>query len=88
MLAFSGLLLNSLVLNSIISIILILYGEYLIKCFDLENRFPKIAKIIKIRSKLQNFYLKVNFIWVFIGILPPMFMYAYILGHKLIEILI
>lgn len=88
MLAFSGLLLNSLVLNSTISIILILYGEYLIKRFNLENRFPKIAKFIQIRSKLQNFFLKVNIFWIFIGVLPPMFMYAYILGNKLIGILI
>ena len=61
LLAFSGLLLNGLIINYTITIILILYGEYLIKRFDLEVKYPKLAKFIVIRRKLQNYYLKLCF---------------------------
>ena len=61
LLAFSGLLLNGLIVNYTITIILILYGEYLIKRFDLEVKYPKLAKFIVIRRKLQNYYLKLCF---------------------------
>nr|YP_009652984.1 hypothetical protein [Taiwanofungus camphoratus]QCG70022.1 hypothetical protein [Taiwanofungus camphoratus]UKQ56133.1 hypothetical protein [Taiwanofungus camphoratus]WRO45223.1 hypothetical protein [Taiwanofungus sp. YW-2023a] len=87
LLAFSGLLLNSLVLSYVVSIILVLYGEYLIKRFDLENKYPKLAKFIQIRRKLQNYYLKLCFVWIFIGILLQICVYAYILLPRLIELL-
>ena len=88
LLAFSGLLLNSLILSYTISIILILYGDYLIKRFDLESRFPRLAKFIKLRRTLQNYYLKICFVWIFMGILPQVFMYISILYPKLIELFI
>ena len=86
LLAFSGLLLNSLVLSYVVSIILVLYGDYLIKRFDLENKYPKLAKFIQLRRKLQNYYLKVCFVWIFIGILPQIFVYASIIFPKLLEL--
>jgi hypothetical protein len=86
MLAFSGLLLNQLVLSYVVTIILILYGDYLIKRFDLENKYPKIAKFIQLRRKLQSYYLKLCFLWIFIGILPQIFVYLYILSDKLSEL--
>lgn len=48
------------ILFSLINIISIFYGEMLIKLFDLENRFPKIAKFIQIRRKFQQYYLLMN----------------------------
>ena len=87
LLAFSGLLLNSLILSYTISIILILYGDYLIKRFDLENKYPKLAKFIQIRRQLQNYYLKICFAWIFIGLLPQILVYISILYPKLIELL-
>nr|YP_010990997.1 hypothetical protein UYP79_mgp066 [Pappia fissilis]WOX61270.1 hypothetical protein [Pappia fissilis] len=84
-LAFSGLLLNSLILNYLISIILVLYGDYLIKRFDLENKYPKLAKFIKIRRQLQNYYLKVCFLWIFICIMPQICMYIFIIFPKIVE---
>ena len=86
LLAFSGLLLNSLVLSYVVSIILVLYGDYLIKRFDLENKYPKLAKFIQLRRKLQNYYLKICFAWIFIGILPQICMYVYIIFPKLLEL--
>ena len=83
--AFSGLLLNSLIKSYTVSIIL--YGDYLIKRFDLENKYPKLAKFIKIRRLLQNYYLKVCFDWIFIGLFKQIFVYISILYPKLIELL-
>ena len=60
LLALGSLLLNGLILNYIISIIFVLYGDYLIKRFNLETRFPKLSKFIQLRRKLQNFYLKIS----------------------------
>jgi len=48
------------ILFSLISIISIFYGEKLIIYFDLENRFPKIAKFIQIRRKFQQYYFLIN----------------------------
>jgi hypothetical protein len=54
------------ILFSLISIISIFYGDKLIIFFDLENRFPKITKFIKIRRKFQQFYLLMNIGLIFI----------------------
>jgi len=48
------------ILFSLINLISIFYGEKLILFFDLENRFPKIAKFIQIRRKFQQYYLLMN----------------------------
>jgi hypothetical protein len=47
LLALGNLIFNQLILSYTISIILILYGDYLIKRFDLEKKYPKIAKFIQ-----------------------------------------
>lgn len=61
LLALGNLIFNQLILSYTISIITILYGDYLIKRFELEKKYPKIAKIIQLRRKLQGYYLKINF---------------------------
>ena len=86
LLAFSGLLLNSLVLSYVVSIILVLYGDYLIKRFDLENKYPKLAKFIQLRRKLQNYYLKISFAGIFLALLPQFYVDIVILYSKLLEI--
>lgn len=48
------------ILFSLINIVSIFYGDKLIIFFNLENRFPKIAKFIQIRRKLQQYYLIIN----------------------------
>lgn len=83
-LALCGLLFNNLILSYTISIIVILYGDYLIRRFDLVNKYPKIAKFIQIRQKLQQYYLKISFVWIFMCVLPQIAMYIYILMPKLV----
>jgi Skp family chaperone for outer membrane proteins len=48
------------IIFSLINIISVFYGDKLIILFDLENRFPKIAKFIQLRRKLQQYYLLMN----------------------------
>lgn len=85
LLAFGGLLFNGLIVNYTISIIFILYGDYLINKFDLENRYPKLANFIQFRRKLQSYYLKISFFWIFICVLPQIAIYSLIIIPKLIE---
>jgi hypothetical protein len=59
-LAMSNILGSMFIIFSLISIISIFYGEKLIIFFDLENRFPKIAKFIQMRRKFQQYYLLLN----------------------------
>jgi DNA repair exonuclease SbcCD ATPase subunit len=54
------------ILFSLINIISIFYGEKLIIYFNLENRFPKIAKFIQIRRRLQQYYLLMNIGLIFV----------------------
>jgi len=48
------------ILFSLFNIISIFYGDKLILFFNLENKFPKIAKFIQIRRKFQQYYLLIN----------------------------
>jgi hypothetical protein len=59
-LAMSNILGSMFIIFSLISIISIFYGDKLIRFFDLENRFPKLAKFIQIRRKFQQYYLLMN----------------------------
>jgi len=51
------LLLNYVLISSLISIIFIFYGDYLIKKYQIEVKYPKLAKIISLRRKFQKYYL-------------------------------
>jgi hypothetical protein len=68
-LAMSNILGSMFIIFSLISIISIFYGEKLIIFFDLENRFPKIAKFIQIRRKFQQYYLLMNISLIIIVLL-------------------
>ena len=53
---FNTLAFGVLILN-IYSILGVFFGNELIKYFDLENKFPKLAFYFKLRTKLQKYYL-------------------------------
>jgi hypothetical protein len=48
------------------TIITIFYGETLIKYFEIEKRFPKIARFIEIRRKFQQYYFFIKYLFNFI----------------------
>jgi hypothetical protein len=67
--AFSILIFSEVILSAIISIVYIFYGEYLIKRFNIENRFPRLAKVIKLRRKFQSYYLLISIGWIVTSVL-------------------
>lgn len=62
--AFGFLILNQIILSSVLTLIYIFYGDYLIKRFNLETRYPNLAKIISLRRKFQSYYFKLTIGWI------------------------
>lgn len=64
---------------TLIEILTIKFGNELIKYFDLENKFPKLAIFLKIRAKLQRYVLIFNvfliFAFCFLGISVNIYMF-------------
>jgi hypothetical protein len=58
--AFGLLLFKYVLISSLISIFFIFYGDYLINRFQLEVKYPKLAKIIKLRRIFQRYYLIID----------------------------
>lgn len=54
---------------TLINIISVLFGDYLIDKFKLESKYPKLAKFIQLRKKINESYLKFNIILLFIFII-------------------
>jgi hypothetical protein len=52
------------ILFNILTILSILFGDKLINYFKLEERFPKLSFIFKIRRKFNNFSLTLSFIMI------------------------
>jgi hypothetical protein len=67
--AFSFLVLNQIIFSSVVSIIYIFYGDYLIKKFNLENKYPKLSKVIALRRKFQSYYLLISIGWIISSVL-------------------
>lgn len=58
--ALANLLFSQVILSASISIFFIYYGDVLINRFNLEIKYPKLAKLISLRRKFQQYYLLVN----------------------------
>nr|WVH38261.1 hypothetical protein [Trametes maxima] len=57
----------------VMSLISIIYSNKIITYLNLENRFPKLAKIIQYRQKLQNYYLFMNFLFIVITLVAVIY---------------
>ncbi len=68
-LALLTLFMDSIIFSALISIIFTLFGNHLIKKYQIENKFPALAKLINIRLKFQNFYIKLNLITIILVLL-------------------
>jgi len=51
------ILLSIFILTCLITILFSFYGNYLIKYLSLETKYLKLSSIIKLRVKLQHFYI-------------------------------
>jgi hypothetical protein len=57
------------ILFSLVSIIFIFYGDSLIKYYNLEEKFPKLARFIQLRRKFQQYYFLINISLIIIALL-------------------
>jgi len=67
--AVSLILGKSVIFSALLSIIFIFYGDILIKKYDLENKYPKLANIIQLRREFQKIYFKYNCFLIFIVVI-------------------
>ena len=58
--AFISLCFNFVILSALLSIIFILYGDFLIKHFNLETKYPKLANFINFRKKITKYTMFYN----------------------------
>jgi hypothetical protein len=58
--AIAYILVSILIIYLLINILLIFYGDKLITYFEIELRYPKLTKIIKLRRKFQDYYIISN----------------------------
>ena len=47
---------KGVIFSALLSVIFIFYGNILIEKYDLENKYPRLAKIIQLRRKFQKYY--------------------------------
>jgi len=57
------------ILFSLVSIISIIFGDELLLYFNLENKYPKLARFIQIRRKFRYYYLIWNFLLIILVLL-------------------
>ena len=62
--ALSHLLVGITILILLFNIIFIIYSDFFIKYFQLEEKYPRLGIFLKIRRKFNNFYIVVNFILI------------------------
>jgi hypothetical protein len=56
------------IFTCLITILFAFYGNYLIEKLSLEQKYPKLSGIIKLRVKLQHYYILTNSLFIFIAI--------------------
>lgn len=71
---------SSMISWSLIGILFNLYGDYLLNRFKLEERFPKLAKIIIYRKKLTKYYIISNSLFIFSLCLMNIFLGLFVLS--------
>ena len=57
---------HTIAISALINIIFIYYGDFLIKKYNLEERYPKLNKIILYRKKFSQFYFLNSCFFIFI----------------------
>jgi hypothetical protein len=67
------------ILISLFSITTILYGNYFIEYFELEIKYPKLAKLIRIRRKVKKIELIITSILIIYVLLATIYVNIFIL---------
>lgn len=53
------------VFSAFTSIVLILFGDYFISRFQLETRYPRLARFIQFRRKVNQYFLVYNIVFTY-----------------------
>jgi hypothetical protein len=61
------------IFTCIITILFSIPGNYLINKFSLEQKLPKLSKIIQLRVKFQNYFVFINSVFIIIAIISLIF---------------
>lgn len=61
------------IFTCIISIFFAISGNYLIDKFSLEQKLPKLSKLIQLRVKFQRYYVFINSFFIILGMLSLIF---------------
>jgi hypothetical protein len=69
------------ILTCIVSILFAFSGNYLIDKFLLEQKLPKLSKIIQLRVKFQHYYVIINSVFIILAILSLIFVNIVTLIH-------
>jgi hypothetical protein len=56
------------IITCIISILFAISGNYLIDKFSLEQKLPKLSKVIQLRVKFQRYYVFINSVFIILAI--------------------
>lgn len=81
LLALTHLILSSVIFYSLVQIMLTFFSNYIIEKFQLENRYPKSGKLLKLRNTLKNYYIKLNIFYIVISYLLILYLDISILLH-------
>ena len=55
-----------MVFGGMVTVTSILFGQYLIDYFNLEKRYPKLARYLKLKQTLNKYYLIFNIIYIYL----------------------
>ena len=77
--AIINLTFDYLLFSSAFTVLSLFLGDHLIDKFKLEENFPRLAKIIRIRSKInmyyKNIYIIIHFALIFLAVLGNIFLF-------------
>ena len=62
-----------IILGAFTSIVIILFGDYLISKLQLETRYPRLAKLIQIRQKVNKYYIIYNILFIYFIVIAYIF---------------
>lgn len=64
----------------LMSVMAVIYGDYLINYLKLEEKYPRLARFIQIRRKFQHFYLFIDFSLLIVLLFGQMYINIYALS--------
>jgi hypothetical protein len=71
------------IFTCLITILFAFYGNYIIEKLSLEQKYPKLSGIIKLRVKLQHYYILTNSLFIFIALVLMGYINIITLGFAL-----